>query len=126
MTTRDVGKMLSMSAGQVTRLAAVGRIPAIRIGGQWRFKPNDVDVWLFGGCKPEQTYVAKVEAELRRWIVGRDEFSVREFQRGGQNRLAEETQTAIEVLIAEDLIVAIPQPYNGRGRPCVPRYKVLV
>jgi excisionase family DNA binding protein len=44
MTVNEVSSYLSLSARSVYRL--VGDLPAIRVGGRWRFRVSDVEEWL--------------------------------------------------------------------------------
>ncbi|MCJ7797614.1 MAG: helix-turn-helix domain-containing protein, partial [Thermoleophilia bacterium] len=37
---------LGLSVRTVYQMARDGRIPSIRVGGRWRFRPTDVDSWL--------------------------------------------------------------------------------
>jgi PTS system nitrogen regulatory IIA component len=46
MTIEDVAKFLSLSRDTVYRLAQTGRIPASKVGTQWRFKKADILEWL--------------------------------------------------------------------------------
>lgn len=46
LRTRDVAKRLSVSMRQVRDLAQEGQIPALRIGGEWRFEPEALEQWL--------------------------------------------------------------------------------
>jgi excisionase family DNA binding protein len=42
----EVAGRLNVSANTVYRLADTGRIPVVRIGGQLRFDPVDLEAWL--------------------------------------------------------------------------------
>ena len=46
LTTEEVMEYLQVNLGTVYRLIEAGRIPAVRIGRQWRFHKKDIDVWL--------------------------------------------------------------------------------
>jgi len=43
---KDIAKYLNLSESKVYELAQKGEIPAIRIGGAWRFKSDDISKWL--------------------------------------------------------------------------------
>ncbi|MCA9292225.1 MAG: helix-turn-helix domain-containing protein [Phycisphaerales bacterium] len=43
MSARAVAKRFGVSHRTVTRLATQQRLPALKIGGQWRFKLRDVE-----------------------------------------------------------------------------------
>ena len=46
LTTDDVLEYLHVNLRTVYRLIKAGRIPAIRVGRQWRFRKRDIDAWL--------------------------------------------------------------------------------
>ncbi len=46
MTPEDVANYLSISPRTVYDYAQKGKIPAIKIGGQWRFREDDISQWL--------------------------------------------------------------------------------
>ena len=46
MTLREVAKYLGLHVMTVYKLTREGRVPAAKIGGQWRFKRDILDEWL--------------------------------------------------------------------------------
>jgi excisionase family DNA binding protein len=46
LTTEEVLDYLQVTQRTVYRLIKAGRIPAVRVGRQWRFRKQDVDRWL--------------------------------------------------------------------------------
>ena len=46
MTPEDVAEYLSISPRTVYSYAQQGKIPAIKLGGQWRFKEEDIFAWV--------------------------------------------------------------------------------
>ncbi len=46
MTLQEVADYLRLSRDTVYRLASSGRLPASKVGSQWRFRKADVDLWL--------------------------------------------------------------------------------
>jgi excisionase family DNA binding protein len=46
LTTAEVLEYLQVNLRTVYRLLKAGRIPAVRVGRQWRFRKADVDAWL--------------------------------------------------------------------------------
>ena len=48
LTTDEVLKYLRVNARTVYRLIKAGKIPAVRVGNQWRFRKTDIDAWLMG------------------------------------------------------------------------------
>lgn len=59
MTVNEVSNYLSLSARSVYRL--VGDIPAIRVGGRWRFRVSDVEGWLLKQRKSTEPTLEPVE-----------------------------------------------------------------
>jgi excisionase family DNA binding protein len=48
LTTEEVLEYLQVNLRTVYRLIKAGRIPAVRVGRQWRFRKADIDLWLQG------------------------------------------------------------------------------
>lgn len=46
LTTRQLAEYLQLSERSVYRLLERGEIPALKVGGQWRFRKSAVDEWL--------------------------------------------------------------------------------
>ncbi len=46
LTTEEVLEYLQVNLRTVYRLIKAGRIPAVRVGRQWRFRKTDIDAWL--------------------------------------------------------------------------------
>jgi excisionase family DNA binding protein len=46
LTTEEVLDYLQVNLRTVYRLIKAGRIPAVRVGRQWRFRKQDIDTWL--------------------------------------------------------------------------------
>jgi len=46
MTLDEVAAYLRLSKDTVYRMAQSGKIPASKVGTQWRFRQSDVDAWL--------------------------------------------------------------------------------
>ena len=46
MTLREVARYLGLHAMTVYKLTREGRVPAAKIGGQWRFKRDVLNQWL--------------------------------------------------------------------------------
>jgi excisionase family DNA binding protein len=46
LTTEEVLEYLHVNLRTVYRLIKAGKIPAVRVGRQWRFRKVDLDVWL--------------------------------------------------------------------------------
>jgi excisionase family DNA binding protein len=46
LTTEEVLEYLQVNLRTVYRLIKAGKIPAVRVGRQWRFRKRDIDGWL--------------------------------------------------------------------------------
>ena len=44
-TAEEVAQYLKLHPYTVRRLAREKKIPAFRVGGQWRFRKDDIDKW---------------------------------------------------------------------------------
>lgn len=85
MTTEEIPAYLQVNLRTVYRLIKAGKIPAIRVGRQWRFRKRDLDAWLEGQriVAPAQprpdASAAPVPARTgRRVLVVDDEAAIRE------------------------------------------------
>ena len=85
LTTEEVLEYLQVNLRTVYRLIKAGKIPAVRVGRQWRFRKRDIDGWLetqrSRGMTP--AVVAAVDTvvgrhERPRVLVVDDEASIRE------------------------------------------------
>src|SRR5262252_8976426 len=65
LTTEEVLEYLQVNLRTVYRLIKAGKIPAVRVGRQWRFRKRDIDAWLDsqrprgGGPRPAQAPAAR-------------------------------------------------------------------
>src|SRR5437868_743761 len=59
MTVAELANYLALSARSVYRL--VGDLPAIRVGGRWRFRVSDVEQWLLKQRKASEPQIEPVE-----------------------------------------------------------------
>ena len=46
MTVKDVAEYLRFSETKVYKLARAGKMPAARIGKEWRFRRDQIDAWI--------------------------------------------------------------------------------
>src|SRR5947209_15500317 len=46
LTTEEVLEYLQVNLRTVYRLIKASKIPAVRVGRQWRFRKRDIDAWL--------------------------------------------------------------------------------
>ena len=71
ITAVEVAVILGRSQEWVSQAARSGELPAEKIGGRWRFNPDDLEVWLASKRnRPAMTMTAlsaKRQATKRRW-----------------------------------------------------------
>ena len=48
MTVKEVAEYLQVSPDIIYRLAQTSKIPASKVGVQWRFKRHKIDAWMEG------------------------------------------------------------------------------
>ena len=84
LTTEEVLDYLQVNLRTVYRLIKAGKIPAVRVGRQWRFRKRDIDVWL-ESQRPRPSRPGSVPARVSAPAVGRprilvvdDEASIRD------------------------------------------------
>lgn len=46
LTLKEVAEYLKLAEKTAYRLAAEGRLPGFKVGGSWRFKKSDIEVWI--------------------------------------------------------------------------------
>ena len=82
LTTEEVIEYLQVNLRTVYRLIKAGKIPAVRVGRQWRFRKGDLDAWLETGRRGVRPAPAPSERAPRtaahRVLVADDEESIRE------------------------------------------------
>src|SRR5215468_2419564 len=83
LTTEEVLEYLQVNLRTVYRLIKAGRIPAVRVGRQWRFRKRDIDAWLDTQrprrlTTPSPTPTKAVPSERPRVLVTDDEASSRD------------------------------------------------
>jgi excisionase family DNA binding protein len=85
LTTEEVLEYLQVNLRTVYRLIKAGKIPAVRVGRQWRFRKRDIDAWL-ESQRPRQSRGAGTASASRavavtarpRVLVVDDESAIRE------------------------------------------------
>jgi len=87
LTTEEVLEYLQVNLRTVYRLIKAGKIPAVRVGRQWRFRKRDIDAWLDsqrlrGGARAAATATPPprpaASAARPRVLVVDDEASIRD------------------------------------------------
>ncbi len=88
LTTEEVLEYLQVNLRTVYRLIKAGKIPAVRIGRQWRFRKSDIDAWLANQqtslspapATPRETETATITSgrDRPKVLVVDDEASIRD------------------------------------------------
>jgi excisionase family DNA binding protein len=85
LTTEEVLEYLQVNLRTVYRLIKAGKIPAVRVGRQWRFRKRDIDAWLESqrprGARPgvaPSPRPAPAAAARPRVLVVDDEATIRD------------------------------------------------
>jgi len=73
LTTEEVLEYLQVNLRTVYRLIKAGKIPAVRVGRQWRFRKRDVDAWLDSSRQTDRSH-----KDRPRILVVDDEPGVRD------------------------------------------------
>ncbi len=87
LTTEEVLEYLQVNLRTVYRLIKAGKIPAVRVGRQWRFRKRDIDAWLDSQrprgagrdtAAPASAPASRQGIERPRILVVDDESSIRD------------------------------------------------
>ncbi len=85
LTTEEVLDYLQVNLRTVYRLIKAGKIPAVRVGRQWRFRKRDIDAWLESqrprasrAAAPSAVRASSAPAGRPRVLVVDDEVSIRD------------------------------------------------
>jgi excisionase family DNA binding protein len=82
LTTEEVLDYLQVNLRTVYRLIKAGKIPAVRVGRQWRFRKRDIDAWLESqrprAIRPSAAPARVPAAGRPRVLVVDDEATIRE------------------------------------------------
>jgi excisionase family DNA binding protein len=63
LTARDVQDLIRVDRSTIYRMAESGRLPAIKVGRQWRFPADQVEAWLNGSNNGRHTPTAPSTAQ---------------------------------------------------------------
>lgn len=66
LTTRELQELLQLDRVTIYRMVKDGELPAMRVGGQWRFSSDAIDSWLNGqkGDRPTEDVTQTVNTDL--------------------------------------------------------------
>lgn len=108
LTTEEVLEYLQVNLRTVYRLIKAGRIPAVRVGRQWRFRKRDIDAWLDSqGSRTDRAPTPAVTGPARpalrpHVLVVDDEASIRELLSKTLGMADYQVETAPDGLVALD------------------------
>ncbi len=76
LTTEEVLEYLQVNLRTVYRLIQAGKLPAVRVGRQWRFRKTDIDSWLDSqhtraAARPAVSAASPAPADAREAQAGR-------------------------------------------------------
>jgi excisionase family DNA binding protein len=46
LTLKEVAAYLKLAEKTAYKLAAEGKLPGFKVGGSWRFKSDDIELWI--------------------------------------------------------------------------------
>jgi excisionase family DNA binding protein len=113
LTTEEVLAYLQVNLRTVYRLIKAGKIPAVRVGRQWRFRKRDIDAWLDSQraapappATPPQPQAPSQAARngCHRVLVVDDESSIREMLSKTLALAEYEVDTAPDAIAALDML----------------------
>ena len=115
LTTEEVLAYLQVNLRTVYRLIKAGKIPAVRVGRQWRFRKRDIDAWLDSQrTQAGQSVVAPRGRQGRaRVLVVDDEASIRDL-------------LAKTLALAEYEVETAPDATTALGRVRASEYDLLI
>lgn len=106
LTTEEVLAYLQINLRTVYRLIEAGKLPAVRVGRQWRFRRRDVDAWL-DGQRPATPPAAPVDeprptARRGRVLVVDPDGGARELLAGALRQAGHAVDTAPDGVVGLD------------------------
>ncbi len=111
LTTDEVLAYLKVNLRTVYRLVDAGKLPAVRVGRQWRFRRRDVDAWLdqapAATVPPPPTVAAAPEpARARRVLVVDPDGASRDVIAGALRAAGHVVDTAPDGVVAAERLTA--------------------
>ncbi len=61
LTIREVGDILQVNERTILRLIQANKIPALKVGNQWRFYPIQLENWVLNGGKVDSSEMSQEE-----------------------------------------------------------------
>ena len=98
LSTEEVLDYLNLNLKTVYRLVKAGKLPAVKVGRQWRFRKRDIDAWLERGPGVEAT--TRPAGDRLTVLVVDDDESVREMLTASLSGADYEVVTAADAATA--------------------------
>ncbi len=120
LTTTEVIEYLQVNLRTVYRLLKAGKLPAVRVGRQWRFRKADVDAWL------ERAHPAGRPASSRALPADRHEPlpQTPAIRRATPRVLVADDEESIREMLAKTLTLADYEVHTvGDGQAAVDRLR---
>lgn len=110
LTTEEILEYLQVNLRTVYRLIKAGKIPAVRVGRQWRFRKRDIDAWLDSQRSAGGGAAASAPAAQRRprILVVDDEASIRDLLAKTLALAEYDVDTAPDAAAALNRVRAVP------------------
>lgn len=103
LTTDEVLAYLQVNLRTVYRLIEAGKLPAVRVGRQWRFRRRDVDAWLDAqqpAAPPAVRETPRTPARQARILVVDPDGNTRELVAGALRQAGHAVDTAPDGVVA--------------------------
>ena len=115
LTTDEVLAYLQVNLRTVYRLIDAGKLPAVRVGRQWRFRRTDIDAWLdqrspVAGAPAAATAPAMPAGAARRVLVVDPDGASRDVLAGALRGAGHTVDTAPDGVVAAERLSR--QPYD--------------
>ena len=78
LTTEEVLEYLHVNLRTVYRLIKAGKIPAVRVGRQWRFRRADLDAWITSQRTVRSNESVQINESRHKVLVVDDEEGIRD------------------------------------------------
>ena len=70
LTAKEMQTLLQVDRSTIYRMAESGRLPALKVGKQWRFPADQVDSWLQIQIAPGGKITSRVSAPQEEMAIG--------------------------------------------------------
>lgn len=63
MTVKELAEYLKIAEKTAYRFASEGKVPGFKVGSAWRFKKDEIDLWIRAQCKTDNKATFGIENE---------------------------------------------------------------